>query len=134
MEADGPEVRAYIAALVRMGAPEVPGPPALAVPAGTAAEVTAVARRLALRALPDRQRRPEPTPGLLAVARGLVVDVHPCAPGWTVAERERLAGWVAVLIEHRGEDGVQELVRELCREPGREGPGRDGPGREIDGD
>ncbi|MFD8706759.1 hypothetical protein ACFV1W_29855 [Kitasatospora sp. NPDC059648] len=121
MDADGPEVRAYIAALVRMGAPEAPGPrcpPALAVPAGTAAEVTAVARRLALGALPDRQRRPEPTPGLLAVARDLVVDVHPSAPGWTVAERERLAGWVAVLVEHRGEDGIEELVRELAREAG----------------
>ncbi|MFJ9774527.1 hypothetical protein ACIRVF_25360 [Kitasatospora sp. NPDC101157] len=120
MDADGPEVRAYIAALVRMGAPEVPGapgPPALAVPAGTAAGVTAVARRLALSALPDRQRRAEPTPGLLSVARKLVVDVHPSAPGWTVAERERLAGWVAVLIEHRGEDGVQELLRQLAREP-----------------
>ncbi|MFG2847292.1 hypothetical protein ACGF12_29575 [Kitasatospora sp. NPDC048296] len=117
MDADGAEVRAYIVALVRMGAPEVPGPPALAVPGGTAAEVTSVARRLALRALPERQRRPEltpePTPGLLAVSRSLVVDVHPSAPGWTTAERERLAGWVAVLIEHRGEDGVQELVREL---------------------
>ncbi|MFE5585797.1 hypothetical protein [Kitasatospora sp. NPDC056531] len=112
MDADGLEVRGYIAALVRMGAPEVPGPPALALPVGAAAEVTAVARRLALRALPER-RRPEPTPGLLAVARSLVVDVHPSAPGWTTAERERLAGWVAVLIEHRGEDGVQELVREL---------------------
>ncbi|MEV7603603.1 hypothetical protein AB0O91_40160 [Kitasatospora sp. NPDC089797] len=114
MEADdGPELRAYIAALVRMGAPELPGPPGLAVPAGTAAEVTAVARGLALAVLPDRRELTEPTPGLLAVARSLVVDEHPSAPGWTVAERERLAGWVAVLIEHRGEDGVQELVRAL---------------------
>ncbi|MFF2076808.1 hypothetical protein ACFVXG_18855 [Kitasatospora sp. NPDC058162] len=117
MEADGPEVRAYIAALVGMGAPVVPGPSGLAVPACGAAEVTAVARRLALRVLPERQRRSEPTPGLLGLARALVVDEHPSAPGWTVAERERLAGWVAVLIEHRGEDGVQELVRALNEGP-----------------
>ncbi|MFD5465878.1 hypothetical protein ACFWIQ_24050 [Kitasatospora sp. NPDC127059] len=113
MEADGPELRAYVAALVRMGAPVVPGPSGLAVPAGSADEVTAVARRLALAVLPDRGCRPEPTPGLLGLARALVVDEHPSASGWTVAERERLAGWVAVLIEHRGEDGVEELVRAL---------------------
>ncbi|MER7846037.1 hypothetical protein ABTZ03_19025 [Kitasatospora sp. NPDC096077] len=114
MEADDEsDVRAYIAALVGMGAPVVPGPSGLAVPAGTADGVTAVARRLAMAVLPDRRHRTEPTPGLLAVARSLVVDEHPSAPGWTVAERERLAGWVAVLIEHRGEDGVEELVRAL---------------------
>ncbi|WP_158834879.1 hypothetical protein [Streptomyces sp. NRRL S-350] len=113
MVADEPEVQEFVAALVRAGAPEVEGPPGLEVPKAAAEEVIAVARRLALRAAPQARWRPGATPGLLGVAAALVVDGHPSAPGWSAAERERLATWVAVLIEHRGEDGVQDLLREL---------------------
>ncbi|MET8628046.1 hypothetical protein ABZW30_30625 [Kitasatospora sp. NPDC004669] len=115
MEADRSEARAFIAALVREEAPSLPGTPALAVPEGSVAEVTAVARRLALHVLPAGRRGPEPAPELLELAAALVVDEHPSAPRWSAAERRRLAHWVAVLIEHRGEDGVQDLVRELNR-------------------
>ncbi|MFE4518666.1 hypothetical protein ACFRMQ_31300 [Kitasatospora sp. NPDC056783] len=111
--ADASEVRDFVAALVRAGAPDAAGPAGPAVPEGTAEEVIAVARRLALRAAPERRWRPRPAPVLLRVARALVVDEHPSAAEWPVAERQRLALWVAVLIEHRGEDGVQELLREL---------------------
>jgi hypothetical protein len=47
------------------------------------------------------------------VASALVVDEHPSSPSWSPVERERVVTWVATLIEHRGEDGVQELLREL---------------------
>ncbi|MFE4973821.1 hypothetical protein ACFRAR_17145 [Kitasatospora sp. NPDC056651] len=113
MAADASEARDLVAALVRAGTPDPSGPAGLMVPEGTAEEVIAVARRLALRAAPERRWRPKPEPVLLRVARALVVDEHPSAPEWPVAERQRLALWVAVLIEHRGEDGVQELIREL---------------------
>ncbi|MFD4395799.1 hypothetical protein ACFV84_25875 [Kitasatospora sp. NPDC059811] len=113
MDPDGPDVREVVAALVRQEEPSRPGPPALVVPEGTAEEVTAAARRLALRALPTERWRPEPAPGLRELAAALVVDEHPSAPAWSAVEREQLATWVAVLIEHRGEDGVQELVRVL---------------------
>ncbi|MFI2609745.1 hypothetical protein [Kitasatospora sp. NPDC018619] len=112
MAVDGTQARELIAALVRAGAPSEPGPAVLAVPGAPAEEVIAVARRLALRAGP--QRRSRPAPGLLGVARALVVDEHPSAPGWAEADRRRLAGWVAVLIESRGEDGVKELLRALA--------------------
>ncbi|MBO1414210.1 hypothetical protein [Streptomyces sp. FH025] len=115
MDADGPQAREFVAGLVRAGVPSLPGASGLAVPEGAADEVIAAARRLALRALPAERRRPEPAPELLALATALVVDEHPSAPGWTAAERERLAEWVALLIEHRGEDGVQDLVGELNR-------------------
>ncbi|MEU1285425.1 hypothetical protein [Kitasatospora sp. NPDC005856] len=113
MAADGLEVRDFIAALVRGGAPSTAGPPGLAVPEAAAEEVIAVARRLALRVVPEGRWWPRPTPALLDMATALVVDGHPSAPRWSQAERQRLATWVAVLIEHRGEDGVQELLRAL---------------------
>ncbi|MEV7773630.1 hypothetical protein [Kitasatospora sp. NPDC086791] len=113
MDADGPEAREFVAALVRAGAPVVAGPTGLAVPEAAAEEVIAVARRLALRSAPPGRWRPGAAPGLLGVAAALVVDEHPSAPGWSAAERERLATWVTVLMEHRGDDGVQELVRAL---------------------
>ncbi|MEU9078447.1 hypothetical protein ACFYUY_35465 [Kitasatospora sp. NPDC004745] len=113
MDPDGPDVREVVAALVRQVAPSEPGPPVLAVPEGPAEEVIAVARRLALRALPAERWRPEPPPGLRRLAEALVVDEHPSATDWSSAERDRLATWVAVLIEYHGEDGVQELVRAL---------------------
>ncbi|MDH6707592.1 hypothetical protein P3T27_004329 [Kitasatospora sp. MAA19] len=113
MDPDGPDMREVVAALVRQEEPSRPGPPVLAVPEGAAEEVITVARRLALRALPTERWRTEPAPGLQELAAALVVDEHPSAPGWSPAERERLAAWVAVLIEHRGEEGVQELVRVL---------------------
>ncbi|MFE7595484.1 hypothetical protein ACFU6K_39415 [Kitasatospora sp. NPDC057512] len=112
MAADGPEAREFVAALVRAGAPSAAGPAGLAVPEAEAEEVIAVARRLALRAAPEE--RPGPETGLLGVATALVVDEHPSAPGWSAAERQLLAGWVAVLIEHRGEDGVRELLGALA--------------------
>ncbi|MER7753264.1 hypothetical protein [Kitasatospora sp. NPDC097643] len=115
MDPDVADVRALVAALVRDGAESLPGPPVLAVPQGTAEEVIAVARRLAVRALPTGRWRPEPAPGLLELASALVVEEHPSAPDWSAEERERLAGWVAVLIEQRGEEGVEELVRALNR-------------------
>ncbi|TYC70440.1 hypothetical protein [Streptomyces sp. CB01881] len=113
MEPDGRRPGEFIAALVREGAEVLPGPPALAVPAAPADEVIAAARRLALAARPQRRPGPAPAPTLLRLATALVVDEHPSAPAWSEAERERLAGWVAVLIEHRGEDGVEELVGAL---------------------
>lgn len=120
MAADGSEVRDFVAALVRAGAPVEAGPAGLAVPEAGVEEVIAVARRLALRAVPAGRRGwPRPDPGLLGVATALVVDEHPSAARWSGAERKRLATWVAVLIEHRGEDGVQELVRVLAGADGR---------------
>ncbi|SOB79316.1 hypothetical protein [Streptomyces sp. 1331.2] len=113
MDADEPEVRELVAALARAEAPELAGPPGLEVPEAAAEEVIEVARRLALRAVPDGRWRPGSAPGLLELAAALVVDEHPSAPGWSAAERERLATWVAALIEHRGEDGVQDLLRAL---------------------
>ncbi|MFD4656749.1 hypothetical protein ACFWP2_14115 [Kitasatospora sp. NPDC058444] len=114
MAADGQEVRDFIAALVRGGAPGADGPPGLAVPEAAAEEVIAVARRLALRVVPEGRWWPRPAPALLDMATALVVDGHPSAPRWSAAERQRLATWVAVVIEHRGEDGVQELLRLLA--------------------
>ncbi|MET8546816.1 hypothetical protein ABZW03_40325 [Kitasatospora sp. NPDC004799] len=113
LAADGPEVREFVAALVRAGEPSAAGPAGLAVPEAEAEEVIAVARRLALRAVPEGRWWPRPEPGLLGVATALVVDEHPSAPRWSAAERQRLATWVAVLIEHRGEDGVGELLSAL---------------------
>ncbi|MEU9041669.1 MULTISPECIES: hypothetical protein [unclassified Kitasatospora] len=114
MDVDGPEAREFVAALVRAGAPSGAGPTGLGVPEASAEVVIAVARRLALRAVPQGRWRPGSAPsGLLRVASALVVDEHPSASGWSAAERERLARWVAMLIEHRGEDGVEDLVREL---------------------
>ncbi|MFF4380794.1 hypothetical protein ACIQI7_03045 [Kitasatospora sp. NPDC092039] len=112
--ADEPEAREFIAALVRSGAPSVAGPAGLAVPEAAADEVIALARRLALRAVPEGRLWPRPAPGLLGMATALVVDEHPSAPRWSAAERQRLATWVAMLIEHRGEDGVRELLRALA--------------------
>ncbi|MFJ9693876.1 hypothetical protein [Kitasatospora sp. NPDC101183] len=97
--------------LLREKAPPRPGRPALTVPEQPAVQVIAQARRLATEVAPRGRHRP--TPDLLRVAKALVVDEHPSAPGWSAAERELLAGWVAVLIEHRGEDGVQQLVSAL---------------------
>ncbi|MFF2545620.1 hypothetical protein ACFVUY_24015 [Kitasatospora sp. NPDC058063] len=113
MAADGPEAREFVAALVRAGAPSADGPAALAVPEAEAEEVIAVARRMALRVVPEGRWWPRPATALLDMATALVVDEHPSAPQWSEAERQRLTGWVAVLIEHRGEDGVQELLRAL---------------------
>lgn len=110
------EPRELIAALLAEGTQAVPGPPALAVPPGAAEDVIAVARRVALNGLPSGRWRPVSSPGLLELAAAMVVDEHPSAPGWSAEERERFTTWVAVLIEHRGEDGVQDLVRALNEE------------------
>ncbi|MFI6845125.1 hypothetical protein OG535_06130 [Kitasatospora sp. NBC_00085] len=113
MAADGRRPGDLVAALVGERVESLPGPPALAVPEAPAHEVIAVARRIALRALPAGRPRLAPLPALLRLATVLVVDEHPSAAAWSVADRERLSEWVAVLIEHRGEDGVQELVGAL---------------------
>ncbi|WP_371493749.1 hypothetical protein OG871_01775 [Kitasatospora sp. NBC_00374] len=115
MAPDGPRPRDFVAALVSEGAESLPGPPALALPLAPADDVIAAARRIALRALPDGPARPDPSPGLLPLAAALFVDEHPSAPAWSAAERERLTEWVAVLIEHRGEDGIQDLIGALTR-------------------
>ncbi|MFI9328615.1 hypothetical protein ACIGZJ_13845 [Kitasatospora sp. NPDC052868] len=107
--------RRLIESLLAWQADPLPGPPVLAVPEAPAAEVIAAARRLVLPDLPLERPHPAPRPELLRVATALVVDEHPSAPSWSAADRELLASWVAVLIEHRGEDGVQELVRALNR-------------------
>lgn len=125
MTPDGPRARAFVASLVARQAPAEPGPPALPVPPAPADEVIAVARRLAERGRPAGPGRPggrdrsAPPPELVRLARALVVDEHPSAPGWSEDDRRLLAGWVAVLIEQQGEDGVQELIAAL----GRPGPG-----------
>ncbi|MFI6156421.1 hypothetical protein ACIBCA_27460 [Kitasatospora sp. NPDC051170] len=113
MDADEPRAREWVTELVREQAPPRPGRAALAVPRQPAAQVIDVARRLAVAAVPRVRRRPDPVPDLLRVARALVVDEHPSAPGWSAAECAELADWVALLIEHRGEDGVQHLVSAL---------------------
>ncbi|WP_369182159.1 hypothetical protein [Streptomyces sp. Y1] len=118
MDADEAQAREYLAALVSGPEPIRPGQPALAVPEQRAEVVIAVARRLALKAAPrpGTGAGPNPAPELLSVAEALVVDEHPAAADWSAADRDRLVGWVAVLIEHRGEDGVQDLVRALAAE------------------
>ncbi|WP_406207984.1 hypothetical protein OH807_35895 [Kitasatospora sp. NBC_01560] len=118
MAPDGPRPRDLIAALVAEGAEALPGPPALAVPGAPAAEVIAAARRLALGGPPNGRARavqrqvpvPAPLPELRRLAAALFVDEHPSAPAWSATDRDRLADWVAVLIERRGEDGIQELI------------------------
>ncbi|MFE0462528.1 hypothetical protein ACFW1A_25060, partial [Kitasatospora sp. NPDC058965] len=58
---------------------------------------------------PQRPRHPD----LLRLAGALVVDEHPSAAGWSAGERDELTAWVAVLIDRRGEDGVQALLYAL---------------------
>lgn len=93
----------------------VPGPPLLPVPGASAIEVISTVRRLVLPDLPSVRPCPAPRPELLRLATVLVVDEHPSAPAWSAADRETVAEWVAVLIEYRGEDGVQALLRALDR-------------------
>ncbi|WP_329569270.1 hypothetical protein [Kitasatospora sp. NBC_01266] len=108
--------RQLIASWLEVSPDSRPGPPALPVPQGAAAEVIATARRIALPDLPDlpaEHSHPNAPPELLRLAMALVVDEHPSAATWFAADRTELARWVAMLIEHRGEDGVQDLVRAL---------------------
>ncbi|MFF3074223.1 hypothetical protein ACFVSN_40465 [Kitasatospora sp. NPDC057904] len=96
---------------------DVPGPAAAPygwqVPAAAARDVVAVARRLAVQGLAGRPW-PVPTAAHLLLARALVTDEHPSAAGWTERERTELAGWVAVLVQRFGEDGVQRLTAALA--------------------
>ncbi|MGA5824029.1 hypothetical protein ACPC54_40055 [Kitasatospora sp. NPDC094028] len=130
MDADEAQAREYLAALVRGPEPTRSAPPVLAVPERPAAEVIAVARRLALGEVSGEATSsgpgpvPLPLPELLGVAAALVVDEHPAAAGWSTADRKLLTRWVAVLIERRGEDGVQDLVRALDEERDHRGEGR----------
>ncbi|MFF7634581.1 hypothetical protein ACFZB9_15700 [Kitasatospora sp. NPDC008050] len=92
-----------------------PGQPALPVPEASAAEVIATTQRITQLGRPDERTCPTPQPDLLRLATTLVVDEHPSAPNWSAADRGALSCWVAVLIERRGEDGVQHLIRALNR-------------------
>ncbi|MFD7902765.1 hypothetical protein ACFV4G_11015 [Kitasatospora sp. NPDC059747] len=83
------------------------------VPAAAARDVVAVARRLAVQGLAGRPW-PVPTAAHLLLARALVTDEHPSAAAWTERERTELAGWVAVLVQRFGEDGVQRLTAALA--------------------
>ncbi|GHH77246.1 hypothetical protein GCM10018781_50350 [Kitasatospora indigofera] len=93
----------------------VAGPPLLPVPEASAVEVITAVRRLVRPGPPSVRPRPAPRPELLRLATALVVDEHPSAPAWSATDRETVAEWVAVLIEYRGEDGVQALLRALGR-------------------
>lgn len=63
---------------------------------------------------------------LSLLAEALVVDEHPSAPDWTTTDRHRIAAWIAALIEHQGEEGVEHLLDALRLEP-RPGPGEEPP-------
>ncbi|GAB2749252.1 hypothetical protein GCM10010442_80150 [Kitasatospora kifunensis] len=91
------------------------GQPALPVPEASAAEVIATAQRITRLGPSAEPCSPTPQPDLLRLATALVVDEHPSASSWSAADRGALSAWVAVLIERRGEDGVQHLIRALNR-------------------
>ncbi|MCC9308220.1 hypothetical protein LN042_14170 [Kitasatospora sp. RB6PN24] len=116
MSDDGssPEVRRLIADWLLEPPPVLPGVPALEVPQAPAAEVIAAARRLVAGCATADRPRPTPSTALLPLAAALVVDEHPSVRNWSRAERAELLDWVAVLIEQHGEEGVQELVRQLA--------------------
>lgn len=81
----------------------------LDVPEATAAEVTGALVRLLGATAPVGS----PDPEALLIARVFVVDEHPSAARWTEGERRSVAGLAAALVAHRGEEGVEALVREL---------------------
>jgi hypothetical protein len=84
----------------------------LDVPPAPAEVVIATARRVATSGLWIGPR-PDPAPGLRSVAEAMVLDEHPSAPEWTLAERRDALDWIALIIDRFGEDGVQRLVTEL---------------------
>ncbi|MFJ8475129.1 hypothetical protein [Kitasatospora sp. NPDC094011] len=94
-------------------AADAPAPSGWSVPPASVQEVLAVARRLAVQGLAGRPW-PVPTAVELLLARGLVVDEHPSAAGWSERERAELGGWVAVLVRRFGEAGVQRLTAALA--------------------
>ena len=116
MTPDGPSPREFVASLLARRPEARPGPPALPVPDAPATEVIAAARRIALRGLPGGHLHPDPPAALRRLATSLVVDEHPSAPSWAPADRALLAGWVVLLIERDGEEGVQELIHVLARD------------------
>ncbi|MEU4081853.1 hypothetical protein DEJ45_01030 [Streptomyces venezuelae] len=83
----------------------------LDVPEATAAEVTGALGRLLGATAPVGS----PDPEALLIARVFVVDEHPSAVRWSEGERRTVAGLAAALVAHRGEEGVEALVRELRR-------------------
>ncbi|MFE9429251.1 hypothetical protein ACFYNO_40625 [Kitasatospora sp. NPDC006697] len=115
MSEDGSAARArqLIADLMTGPAEALPGLPGLAVPPAPAAEVVAAARRVLHGHSDAVEERPVPPVALLPLAAALVVDEHPSARCWSRQERAEVLGWVAVLIERQGEDGVQRLLAEL---------------------
>jgi hypothetical protein len=116
MSDDGssPGVRRLIADWLTEPPPALPGVPALQAPPAPAAEVIAAARRIVAGGAVADQPCPTPPAGLLPLAAALVVDEHPSAREWSRGERAELLNWVAVLIDRHGEEGVQELLRQLA--------------------
>jgi hypothetical protein len=84
----------------------------LDVPHAPAEVVIAAARRVATSGRWTGPR-PDPAPELRSVAEAMVLDEHPSASGWTLAERRDALDWIALIIARFGEDGVQRLVAEL---------------------
>jgi hypothetical protein len=84
----------------------------LDVPHAPAEVVIATARRVATSGRWTGPR-PDPAPELRSVAEAMVLDEHPSASGWTLAERRDALDWIALIIARFGEDGVQRLVAEL---------------------
>jgi hypothetical protein len=60
---------------------------------------------------------PDPAPEFRSVAEAMVLDEHPSAGEWTLAERRDALDWIARVIDRFGEDGVQRLVAELNERP-----------------
>ncbi|WP_035841676.1 hypothetical protein [Kitasatospora azatica] len=115
MSQDGaaPRARQLIAGWLAEPPAELAGEPGLRVPEAPAPEVIAAARRIAVGPGKGDQLCPTAHPDLLRLAAALVVDEHPSAASWRRREREELTAWVAVLIERRGEDGIQALLYAL---------------------
>jgi hypothetical protein len=99
----------------RSGPDNEPGPDrgtGLDVPPAPVEVVIAAARRVATTGRWTGPR-PDPAPELRSMAEAMVLDEHPSAPEWTLAERRDALDWIALVIDRFGEDGVQRLVAEL---------------------
>jgi hypothetical protein len=110
------EVRRLLGLLRRSADEPVDDPAAgtgLDVPRAGAAEVIAVARRIA----GGPARLAPPAPGLRLVAEYMVLSEHPSARDWTGDERHEVLRWVTLIIQRQGEDGVQRLIAELNEPP-----------------
>lgn len=98
-----------------IGLDDDPGPDrgtGLDVPPAPAEDVIAAARHVATTGRRIGPRS-DPAPELRTVAEVMVLDEHPSAREWTLAERRDALDWIALIIDRFGEDGVQRLVAEL---------------------